>query len=419
MPPPASGKTLSAEQLQLLESWVRQGAVYQEHWAYVQPQRFEPPKTSFPVINEIDQFIRARLEKERLQPSPPADPHVLARRLALDLTGLPPAVAEVDEFAANPTDAALGNLVDALLSKPSFGEHWARMWLDLARYADSMGYADDPARTIWAYRDYVIRAFNSNTPFDRFTIEQIAGDLLDNPSEDNLIATAFHRNTMNNNEGGTDDEEFRNAAVVDRVNTTFTAWMGTSMACAQCHTHKYDPISHKEYFQVFAIFNNTEDADRPDEAPVMKTFTEAQKKQRAAWQNEAEEVRNVLKMASRESVPSIAHWEREFPLQLLWQGASESARPIAPGAAAYQYATLPASVHHSLAQPASERTADANARLVKFYASNIAPELKAQRQRLRELSATLAAEKPTTVPVLRELPVNKRRDTYVHLRGNY
>src|SRR5205814_10447505 len=175
---------------------------------------------------------------------------------------------------------AYEELVDRLLAKPAFGEHWARMWLDLARYADSAGYADDPSRTIWAYRDYVIKSFNANKPFDRFTLEQIAGDLLDDADEDDLIATAFHRNTMTNNEGGTSDEEFRNAAVVDRVNTTMSVWMATSMGCAQCHTHKYDPITQQEYFKFLAFFNNTEDADLKDESPILELYTAEQKKQR-------------------------------------------------------------------------------------------------------------------------------------------
>ena len=170
--------------------------------------------------------------------------------------------------------------VDELLARPSFGEHWARKWLDLARYADSAGYADDPPRTIWAYRDWVIRAINANMPFDQFTTEQLAGDLLPQPTESQLIATAFHRNTLTNNEGGTQDEEFRNVAVVDRVNTTMAVWMGTTMACAQCHTHKYDPITQEEYFRFFAVFNNTEDADRRNESPTIPIFTDEQIRER-------------------------------------------------------------------------------------------------------------------------------------------
>ncbi len=186
-------------------------------------------------------------------------------------------MAEVDEFVNDKRPDAYEQLVDRLLAREAFGEHWARMWLDLARYADSAGYVSDVPREIWAFRDYVIRSLNANKPFDQFTIEQIAGDLLPNPSEEQLIATAFHRNTQTNNEGGSDREEYRNVAIVDRVNTTMAVWMGTTMGCAQCHDHKYDPISQKEYFQFFAIFNNTEDADREDEKPVYTFTVEKQK----------------------------------------------------------------------------------------------------------------------------------------------
>ncbi len=163
-----------------------------------------------------------------------------------------------------------------MLASPAFGEHWARKWLDLARYADSAGYADDPERTIWAYRDWVIKALNQDMPIDQFTIEQLAGDLLPEPTQDQLVATAFHRNTLTNNEGGTNDEEFRNVAVVDRVNTTMAVWMGVTMACAQCHTHKYDPFTQEEYFKIFAIFNQTQDADRRDESPFIELYSPEQ-----------------------------------------------------------------------------------------------------------------------------------------------
>ena len=209
--------------------------------------------------------------------------------------------------------------MDRLLASPAYGEHWGRMWLDLARYADSAGYADDPLRTIWPYRDYVIRSFNANKPFDQFTIEQIAGDLLPNPTDDQLTATAFHRNTMTNNEGGTVDEEFRNAAVVDRVNTTMAVWMGTSMACAQCHTHKYDPITNNEYFRMFAFLNNTEDADRKDEAPVLSVFSEEQKTQRAKLDADLAAVESKFKTPTPEVVAGAEKWARDFPAKLEWK----------------------------------------------------------------------------------------------------
>ena len=291
MPPAKTGKKLSEAEKATLRRWIAQGAPYAVHWSYMKPVRPQVPtlpSSTVSLRNPIDQFIAARLAKEGLALQPEADRYTLARRAALDLTGLPPTASEVDVFLADRSPGAFERYVDRLLAKPAFGEHWARMWLDLARYADSAGYADDPPRTIWAFRDYVIRSFNRNKPFDQFTIEQIAGDLLPNPTEEQLVATAFHRNTLTNNEGGTSDEEFRNVAVVDRVNTTMAVWMGTSMACAQCHTHKYDPITQTEYFRFFAFFNNTADADRRDESPLLNVGDTPEKQaKRAAIENEA------------------------------------------------------------------------------------------------------------------------------------
>lgn len=286
MPPAEFGKPLSAAEIGTLRKWIEQGAHYALHWAYVKPVRQEPPPTAndwqnWPR-NAIDRFALQAMLARGMHPSPEADRYALARRVSLDLTGLPPTLEDVDAFVKSEDPQAYEKFVDDLLRRPAYGEHWARMWLDLARYADSAGYADDPPRTIWGYRDWVIKAINDNKPFDQFTIEQIAGDLLPHPSTDQLIATAFHRNTLTNSEGGTQDEEFRNAAVVDRVNTTMAVWMGTTMACAQCHNHKFDPLSQREYFQLFAILNNTEDADRKDEAPVLTIFTHEQKQQRNA-----------------------------------------------------------------------------------------------------------------------------------------
>ena len=320
MPPLKSGKKLTQRQIELLRRWVEQGAPYATHWAYVKPVRSPLPRVqnkNWPR-NDIDYFLLARLEKEGFKPSPEADRYALIRRVSLDLTGLPPSLEEVDQFVKDRRVGAYEQLVDRLLQRESFGEHWARMWLDLMRYADSAGYADDPPRSIWAFRDYVIKAFNANKPFDRFTIEQIAGDLLADCAEEDLVATACHRNTMTNSEGGTSDEEFRNAAIVDRVNTTMAVWMGTSMACAQCHTHKYDPISQQEYFRFFALFNNTEDADKNDETPVLKFYSKGQKEQRAQWEAELGPLQQKLKTPTPELLSTQAKWEQSFPLSLQW-----------------------------------------------------------------------------------------------------
>lgn len=287
MPPPDQGPPLTTDEIEILKRWVRSGANYDQHWSFVAPTLPSLPAVSDPswCRNGIDHFILKRLDEEGLKPAPQADRRILIRRVSLDLTGLPPSPQEIEAFLQDTSENAYEHLVDRLLASPAYGERWARIWLDLARYADSAGYADDPPRTIWKYRDWVIDAMNSDLPIDQFTIEQIAGDLLPDPTNEQLIATAFHRNTMTNSEGGTDDEEFRSAAIVDRVNTSLQVWMGLTMACAQCHTHKYDPITQEEYFNVYAILNQTEDADRRDESPLLEFWTPeltAQKEQLTA-----------------------------------------------------------------------------------------------------------------------------------------
>ncbi|MBI3865495.1 MAG: DUF1549 domain-containing protein, partial [Planctomycetia bacterium] len=275
MPPKSTGRELSQTEVDLLKRWIAEGAAYTEHWSFVKPIRPVTPAVKRPGWSKtaVDDFVLAQLERRGLQPSPEADRYALIRRLSLDLRGLPPTPREVDAFVQDTDANAYENLVNQFLSDPAFGERWARMWLDLARYADSKGLGSDPLRTIWRYRDWVIDAFNSNMPFDQFTTEQIAGDLLPEATLEQKIATAFHRNTMTNTEGGTDDEEFRVAAVKDRVDTTTQVWMGLTLGCAKCHNHKYDPLSQAEYYQFFAIFNQTADNDQPDESPVLPAPT--------------------------------------------------------------------------------------------------------------------------------------------------
>lgn len=320
MPPAGKGTRFNEAEVALIKKWIAQEAHYANHWSYDKPVRPAVPKgkrSDWPV-NEIDHFVLARLESEGLEPSPEADRYSLARRASLDLTGLPPTWEEVIAFVNDPAPNAYEAYLDRLLAKPAYGERWTRVWLDLARYADSAGYADDPPRTIWAYRDYVLRAFNQNMPFDQFTIEQIAGDLLEKPTRDQLIATAFHRNTMTNSEGGTNDEEFRNEAVVDRVNTTFATWMGTTMACAQCHTHKFDPLTHAEYFQIFAFFNQSEDADLKDERPVLELWSDQQEKDKLDWSEKITSLKKTLATPTDALVAEQGEWVKHLRLEPAW-----------------------------------------------------------------------------------------------------
>ena len=324
MPPPKQHKTIPPQQIALLTEWIKQGAPWGKHWSYEKVVKPAVPKMADSGMqnaewktsaNPVDAFLAQRLKQEKLRPSPQADKATLIRRTALDLTGLPPTPAELEALFSQPQD----KIVDHYLSRPAYGEHWARQWLDLARYADSSGYPSDQPREIWAYRDWVIRALNTNMPFDQFTIEQLAGDLLPKPTDDQLIATAFHRNTMTQNEGGTDDEEFRNAAIIDRVNTTFAVWMGTTMACAQCHTHKYDPITIKEYFQFYAFLNQSADSDKKDEVPLHSFDTAEIIQKRAGLKREIDTLEKQFTAPAPAWLAGLDAWDQGFARDLGWQ----------------------------------------------------------------------------------------------------
>jgi hypothetical protein len=274
---PYRHEPLSKKEISILKRWIRQGAEWGDHWAYL-----PVTKTILPEVDDdwaksdIDRFIAQGHKDMELTHSQEAERSTLLRRVSLDLTGVLPTDKISKEYLKN------GNyekLVDSLLATLQYGERWAAMWLDLARYADTKGYESDEGRSIWKYRDWVIQAFNEDKPYDSFLIEQIAGDLLPNPSDADYIATAFHRNAMNNDEGGTDNEEFRTASVIDRVNTTWESLMGTTFACVQCHSHPYDPFKHDEYYKFMAFFNNTRDEDVPGEFPLLRHFEDSIKQQ--------------------------------------------------------------------------------------------------------------------------------------------
>ncbi|MVM32264.1 DUF1553 domain-containing protein [Spirosoma sp. HMF4905] len=283
---PLDHPALKPDEIDLLRKWIDQGAEWGDHWAYQSVEKPDVPTIGTLLSrlgitandetewakNEIDHFILDKLKKDALKPSPEADRTTLIRRVSLDLTGLPPTEKEVADFAADKSPEAYEKVVDRLLKSPAYGERWTGMWLDLARYADTKGYERDPGRKIWRYRDWLIKAFNQDKPFDQFTVEQLAGDLLPTPTDDQLIATGFHRNTMTNDEGGTQDEEFRIAAVLDRVNTTWDVFGGTTFACIQCHSHPYDPFTHDEYYKYLAFFNNSRDEDVTSDTPTLRFY---------------------------------------------------------------------------------------------------------------------------------------------------
>src|SRR5262245_52057492 len=316
MPPAKANKTLAREQIELLRQWIDQGAEWSEHWAFVAPRRVPLPRVKNKVWprNALDHFILSRLEKEGLAPSPEADRKTLIRRLTLDLTGLPPTPAEVDAFLADRSAEAYEKVVNRLLASPHYGERMALDWLDSARFADTHGYHIDAGRDMTRWREYVIDAFNKNLPFDRFTVEQLAGDLLPNTTLEQKIASGLNRNHMINFEGGAIPEEYQTAYVVDRVSTTGTVWLGLSLACAQCHDHKYDPISQKDFYRLYAFFNNIPerglDGAKGNAAPVVQAPTRQQLERLKELKDKirAEELR--LEIPHKEADALQAIWEK-------------------------------------------------------------------------------------------------------------
>jgi len=329
---PYGGPALSANQISLIRRWIDQGTPGPDsterviaaskpvkHWAYVKPMRPNLPSFTNAAWcrNPIDTFVLARLEKERLSPSPEADRATLIRRLSLDLIGLPPTIPEVDAFLADKSPDAYEKVVDRLLASPHYGERWARPWLDLARYADTNGWEADHTRTAWKYRDWVISALNQDMPFKEFTIEQIAGDMLPNPTTDQLVATGFHRNTMLNEEGGTDALEQRWITLVDRVNTTASVWLGTTLACAQCHNHKFDPFPQKDYYRFLAFFDTADYKIEPEHRwwvlePQLELPTVDQDTRSRELKAEIAKLKAVLDTPTLELEAGQAKWEKEI-----------------------------------------------------------------------------------------------------------
>lgn len=309
MPPSDHGRSLNAAEIDILKRWIDGGGQWGKHWAFTQPQRAEPRSLESDPWSRtrIDPFVLDKMKQQGLAPQVDADPEEWLRRASLDLTGLPPTPERVDAFLADVRhngEDAYRVATDDFLASPAFGERWASVWLDVIRYADSRGLGLDGRRTIWQFRDWVIRAFNQDMPYDQFTVRQLAGDLLPDRTLDDLLATACHRTTQTNEEGGTDDETFRTEAVMDRVNTTWQAWQGVSFGCVQCHSHPYDPIEHKEYYQFLAFFNNTADSDLGNDLPTLAVpvdhdqFDEAFQLDEQAdqlWLNEWRRARELVK----------------------------------------------------------------------------------------------------------------------------
>ena len=387
MPPPEAHKPkLTAKQLATLRTWIEEGAPYEPHWAFSAPTR--------PALMEkgpaaIDALIDQGLKEAGLTASPEASPEKLLRRLSLDLTGLPPTPAELAAFSqarSKDPQAAYDQAVERLLASPAYGERWGRWWLDQARYADSNGYSIDAPRSVWKYRDWVVNSLNADLPFDRFTIEQLAGDLLPDAGEAQRIATGFHRNTPLNQEGGIDVEQFRIDSVFDRVATTGTVWLGLTVGCAQCHDHKFDPITQKEFFRMFAFFNNQDEPTMKvtdptrDEAKLTKAVLDADK---------------ALTAFLEQRAPALQQWE---------SGLTKATN-----------AKLPGPVKAALRKPAAKRSLAERAVLFAASPGGTDKEFKALQKRAKD-AADLRDAAPTTL-VLKERA--QLRKTHLMTAGDF
>ncbi|MFN7766066.1 MAG: PSD1 and planctomycete cytochrome C domain-containing protein [Planctomycetaceae bacterium] len=421
MPPAEQGRGLSSRERELLRRWIEEGAVYEPHWAWLAPVTVEPPAVAG-VTAPIDRFVRSRLAREGLTPSPPADRVTLLRRVSLDLTGLPPAPAEIEAFENDPRPDAYERVVERLLQSPHFGEHWGRWWLDLAHYADSDGYLQDFLRPVaWRYRQWVVDAFNRDLPFDEFTGHQLAGDLLPDGGVMARLGTGYLRNTLSNREGGADLEEYRVNQVRDRVQSVGTTWLGLTVGCAQCHDHKFDPLSQREYYQLYAFFNVTDeanfDAPLPGEWEPHQAAKAAHDRQRAElvarWgeplaQLQAEWERMMLRTEAQPG--EDFGWDRALELlglqwgQNLGEGQLEGLNIIKT--------------------PPEKRTAAQRDRLLDYFLGAPPPALTARFNELKlaELKVQLDAlaktlPKLSRAPGVMAAPV--ARPTHVHVRGDY
>jgi mono/diheme cytochrome c family protein len=398
---PLKRTPLSDPDVAALRAWIDGGAAAPpdevpspppsaSHWAFVPPARAEPPsvRRTDAMRNPIDRFVLAALERDGIDPSPEADRATLIRRVALDLTGLPPSPAEVEAFLRDDRPDAYERLVDRLLASPHYGERWARPWLDLARYADSNGYSIDAPRSIWAYRDWVIDALNRDLPYDAFATEQLAGDLLPGATLAQRIATGFHRNTPINQEGGIDREQFRVESIIDRTNTTATAFLGLTMGCCQCHDHKYDPISQEDYYRLFAFFNNCDEPEIPVASP-----------DQVAKRDEAEAKIRAYLEGLWDKEPSLRDRQRAWEQGLDMAGRQKQSQEV----------------RDAFDTPFETRDREKN-RVVFAAFIDQSPETKPHRQALAKMLA--GVPKLTTTLVVRER-AGAPRDTHVLVKGDF
>ena len=402
MPPKDFNRQLTPKQIETLGKWIDQGAEYQKHWAFIPPERPPVPTVSDParLHTAIDAFHLHRLEQEKLTPAPEAGKETLIRRVTFELTGLPPTLGEVDAFVADSSPDAYEQLVDRLLASPRYGEHMVLPWLDAARYADTNGYQTDGTRAMWPWRDWAIKALNAGVPFDQFTIEQLAGDLLPDAKLEQKIATGFHRNHMLNGEGGRIPEESRVDYVVDRVETTSTVWLGLTLGCARCHDHKYDAFTQREFYQLYAFFNSINETGGVDRrsstaAPTIELPTPEQTRQISEQEKVSRKLEEQLKEQTDQLVKNQAAWEKSVDAALLGSELQEI-----------------------LKLSAKTRSPEQAKKLTQFYLSNF-PDRQSLQQQAEAAKKKLTDLRNSVLitMVMEEMP--KPRETFILSRGQY
>ena len=430
MPPPEHKRPLSTQQIATLRSWIDAGAHTAPHWAFVAPMRPAVPQVSRPdwVRNPIDAFVLNRLEQEGLVPSPAADRATLLRRLSLDLIGLPPSPAELEAFLNDPAPDAYARQVDRLMANPHYGERMALPWLEAARYADSNGFQQDGDTHQYVWRDWVVKALNANMPFDQFTIEQLAGDLLPEPSHEQQVATGFNRCHLLNGEGGAIAEEQRNVIVFDRVDVTATNWLGLTMACTQCHDHKYDPLTMRDYYSFFAFFNNVPESGVPPGGnqyriadPFIYTGSAEQRTRLAELENRAKQLRQEYERLepSEETAAAYTRWLEETAKVELPAPEEKAATEQAPAVAPPAAPQVPVEIVELARLPADQRNDEQKTKLRRYFLDNTAPEpLLTVRRELIAADRERDQFRETLAKVM-VMSDARPRETRVLLRGNY